>query len=289
VIFRNDEPCFMGEPVTSVRKLSSGANNVYTVNNRFVYKEFALPELCLTEATALRLMGPTATSTPTVIGNGNQTLTTNYVDGAKEAYEMLLRGDISSQQVNALVSRFMLEQYQLLLKGSITEASALSWKTRLREIVLWWNIVGKTWCAHFPNQLDVLSQGLDVIVGLLPRLESTALVHRDLHMSNLLLTDTRGYLDLTVIDCEHALIGPIELEFLNSRFWNDNKSLDVDAIIRILRTEYMVPFDVELEAHLMPFYIADQLLMAYKLINEDKRDKLLVKASEAFGWQPKAR
>jgi len=101
--------------------------------------------------------------------------------------------------------------------------------------------------------------------------QNITFLHRDLHTGNVVINDY----GIKLIDFEHAMAGPFELEFQNAIFWKDSKSLDYRKIICSVVQKTGLSYNFELEKLLGSFYTADQLTQASKL-NDLKKISLLL-------------
>lgn len=276
MLMAKDKPCFLGEEVKTRVRLESEINDVCVVNGTYVHKTYALPEHAWHESAALRALGSISSAPPIVIGNTNQTVTMNYIGGAVEAFGLLGEKSIHSSQLNVIVARYIFDVYRACISDQYVgeHVQSLSCEVRFAKLTLWLSVNSQSLAMRFPEEIQTLREGFlgaESVICERPHV----FVHRDLHTSNVLLKSTDSYFDLSVIDCEHALIGPLELEFLNSRFWHDQKSLDVEGIVSILKESYNVPFDKEREQALMPYYVVDQLYNAFLLGDEEKMGTIM--------------
>lgn len=98
-------------------------------------------------------------------------------------------------------------------------------------------------------------------------------VHRDIHKGNLISQGGNYFL----IDHEHAMEGPIELELQNSIFWNDKMSLNVKVVKKAILNSGMSYSDKN-ERLLLSYYIADQINIALGNNKPKKALKIMKKA-----------
>jgi hypothetical protein len=181
------------------------------------------------------------------------------------------------EELNQEVARFIAEVYFGYRKG-LTVPQFLSWDE---------NLLGIT-NKFIQNRLLVISAiGQDKTKKIMENLlevrknltfkSTLTLIHGDLHLDNILVNNNLELDKLTVIDFEHCMEAPIEMEFQNSLFWNDSKSLDVLAIKKLLREVYKIPYSTQKENMLSCVYIANQLNMAIEEADENKLQMLVSK------------
>ena len=126
------------------------------------------------------------------------------------------------------------------------------------------NRVNKEFTTMLQNNLKIIEDSEFTTISFL---------HRDIHKGNIIYENGHPYL----IDHEHAMEGPIELELQNSLFWNDRMSLNTKLVKKYLISSG-IKYSEKNEQLLRNFYVADQLVLAIKDNKLTKVDKLVRKA-----------
>ncbi len=86
-------------------------------------------------------------------------------------------------------------------------------------------------------------------------------VHGDLQKQNIIIREGK----IGLIDFEHFLFAPKELEIVNSLYFNDGNCLDITAISKILPQGF---FDQKILKLMMEFYAIKQLSLKNQLLNQ---------------------
>lgn len=97
-------------------------------------------------------------------------------------------------------------------------------------------------------------------------------LHRDLHIGNLIITDS----GVKIIDFEHFQFGPLEYEFCNSLLFADGFSLDFDLIVQKL-AQNGVFINSNLTKLLTIVYFVEQFILSCKSQDEAKQNLLMAK------------
>jgi hypothetical protein len=236
-------------------------NEITTVCNTFVYKRYGLIEKSCNEVQALSMLSQIIPeNVPRVLGSWENLCVFESVKGQNGSE----CGD------NKLITEAVTDIIIGIYKGyePLSESSPSSWnnstKKLINEFELESNVLER---MGYKNLKKSITDRLAVIVNEASDSKKLTLVHRDLHLGNVILKDNTCVL----LDFEHAMEAPIELEFQNSLFWNDDMSLDVVLAKSILRSKGIYYSD-ELEKLLMAYYIADQFVIALKEQNFAKAD-----------------
>lgn len=92
-------------------------------------------------------------------------------------------------------------------------------------------------------------------------------IHGDLQKQNIIIADGK----LTLIDFEHFMFAPRELEFCNSLFFNDGNCLDIKGILEYLPAGFL---DKRILKAMLEFYTIRQISLGMDQIEAQKRLKL---------------
>lgn len=269
----------LGYETNKLLDLTDGdSNTVIAIDNRYLYKDFTLTDKLQQEVSGMYLQHLiSGADIPLIIEQGDGFYVAEYLAEATSAYKLLNSGAISSAQVSVFVASFIARAYWGYRKFDQTKIGLfprLVWSTRLTETI----------SAIAASALQLQQCGFTDTAKLLrtlrqlqsQRLQLT-LTHRDLHLENLLLAKSNEFSRFYVIDFEHSLQAPVELELQNSIFWQDDKSLNFGEIIFILKNNYSVPFNEDLLQPMYDFYFADQLNIALQRRDVMKIDLLIEK------------
>lgn len=261
-------------------------NNVVTIVPRsVVIKEYQSKDGALREYLSLSLLrNLNITNVPRILGSSKGLTVLENITGSIAAYDYIQKypdcktivmeqialyiskvvANYNSKKNNILVPKFM--QFDYLLENLVKDFSYY------KEPII--KTFSKTFYSKINADLKLLSNSSNV--------GTVSLIHSDLHLSNLLIKQkkcTQGDLNLGnmyVIDYEAACLGPIELEFQNSLFWNDAKSLDVALIVKALKKTYGIKYNKSLELLLGSYYVGSQVVCAFK--NTDNQKIELIKS-----------
>lgn len=252
---------FGNQPVEIKPLEGADSNFVFQVDNNYVYKWFPLKGQMYREIAGIFLFGSLSNfAAPLLIDKGDQFILSEFLSGSNTAFALLNENELTIEDIENMVTEFVADvfmNYQRNLASRMNLYPFLSFRGRLV-------VVTEELCSNTQLRQVVGSELADQLIlslNLLQKLidpKRNSLLHRDLHLENLLVSKNGG---LVVIDFEHCMDGPLELEFANSLFWHDNKSLAVDNIARQLRSKG-ITFDMSLAIQLVDFYFADQLVLA---------------------------
>lgn len=90
-------------------------------------------------------------------------------------------------------------------------------------------------------------------------------LHRDLHWGNIMIEKGK----MKIIDFEHFCIAPIEFEFCNSIFWNDDMSINFSKIYKALKQK-KVNINKEVAYKLTSIYFIEQFYQAFNNNDQEK-------------------
>jgi hypothetical protein len=251
-----------------VRDITDGDSNiVLNLGNKYLYKKFVQKDHMRREIGGLFLYQMlTGNDIPLLVTQGPDYYISEYVKNAHPAFMSLLNGSCCSNQVSSVVSASIAKMYwayQAMDKSKLAYFPDLRWETRLRGI--------RKLVAKNQPVLRTLLPTKD-IKNLLANLASIArkdrypstcfsLVHGDIHLDNLLIPRKVPH-HYYLIDFEHCMEAPIELELCNSIFWHDEKSLAVPEITKLLKDIYNISYSLERETDMLYVYFIDQLNQA---------------------------
>lgn len=227
-------------------------NEITTVCKTFVYKRYSLPEKFYNEIESLRMLSElTPNKVPNVISTTNNLCVMETVVG--------LNGNAVSDKnfVSTETIKIVLDIYKSYKPKCSTDNN--SWKQKLIQIKEDLKNNEQTLRKFGSTKITKkLLSDLEILINY-NNYKTITYVHGDLHLGNIILNDS----GVCLIDFEHSMEAPIELELQNSIFWNDEMSLDVE-ICRSLIVKARIEYSAELEILLMSFYISKQLLLALK-------------------------
>jgi len=265
--------------------LSDGDSNcVLNLDNKYLYKRFVTKERMHTEIAGMLLFNLLIKQDmPLLIKSGNDAFISEFMPNSRSAYDLINSGQLSVNEINVKIAAFVSRaywEYKYFDRSKIKLFTNVSWLAKINQII-----------EDFENSVAKITKLGDGVIAskILGKLESArndtaindtknlTVTHRDLHLDNILIGRDKGYNKFYVIDFEHTIEAPLEMEFQNSLFWNDEKSLQVENIVKIMRDEYRVNYSKEREEKLSVLYIADQVNMAITLGDNNKVSFILNK------------
>ncbi len=264
------------EPISQIQDLTTGYHTVAQVNDRYLVKQSRDLAAIEREAVGLYLFGRLSRAVPHLITRGADFLVSESLPQASTASQAIACGLISQSQVEAFVATFMAKIYWKYQQRSdnLTFFPFISWSSRTTAIAARldqsFNLLKAT-VDH--NVLRKLAKQVAIFATQSTHCKLT-LLHRDIHLDNILVSTTNGYPRMMLIDVEHCMEGPIELELQNALFWQDDKSLNTQAIQTLLVNQFRIPYSRQQEAALLSLYIADQLTAAAEKSDRNKLAQL---------------
>ena len=262
----------------SIVDLSDGdSNSAFQVNERYLLKQFLNSTQLKKEVAGIYLFSLLAeVDVPMLISQGESYFVSEFITGSVPASRLLETKAISMEQVSSVVAKFVAKtywKYRVADREKLKLFPSMSWEERLVGII-------KGFKEYKPVILRFVSERqynymLKRIVSIDKDRSFTknlTLTHRDLHTDNILVSLNVGVPNFYVIDFEHCMEGPVELEFQNSLLWNDSKSLDIKGVIRNLSLLYNVPYSEQAEKTLSIVYLIEQINLALA-----KQDEMKVK------------
>ena len=269
-----NDPFFVGNKVDCIVDLSDGSSNsVYAINDSYIYKKFAYKERLRKEILGMQMYkNLTRGNIPSIMEIGNDYFITDCVKNATSAYQLISLGTLSMDKISVAVASLVARNYWgYNLGGETTKTKhpRMQWETNLNEIK-----------ENFEKNRDEIVKHIGTrtyrqILSKLRLVEKEeyplTILHGDIHLDNILVSEKCGYQKFYLIDFEHSMEGPIELEFQNSLVWQDEKSLDIVTIVDLLINHYRVPYDPNKEKLLRAVYVANQINNA---LEENQRWKI---------------
>lgn len=120
----------------------------------------------------------------------------------------------------------------------------------------------------FSGQQAILKRLLKIKVGL--KKVSLFPIHGDLQKQNIVLMEG----DLGLIDFEHTIIAPKELEICNSLFFDDGNCLDSQSIVSMLPMNF---FDPKMIEKMLRFYFLRQISLGLDQVEATIRLEVALK------------
>ena len=261
-----------GERVEQIVDLTTGQHGVARVNDRYLVKKCASRDALEREVVGLYLFGRLSNAVPHLVTQGADFVVTECLPQAMTASVAIERGIVDKAQVEAFIATFLAKVYWKYQRrvDNLALFPLLSWTHRLR-------LLGQRVLEYKPLLENYV--GARVVAALIEGVKNALLattaapltfLHRDIHLDNVLVSLSQGYPRMMLIDVEHCQEGPLELEVQNALFWDDEKSLEVAALRRLLRDTFCIPYSLDREKELMAVYVVDQLCLASEVGNEEK-------------------
>jgi thiamine kinase-like enzyme len=146
------------------------------------------------------------------------------------------------------------------------------WYSELENLITHFRLLkSRVNLSEFQTIYSKILSDLSTIFLCYPEPSNVTYLHRDLHAGNIISCNDV----LKLIDFEHSLVGPLELEFQNAIFWNDANSLDYKKIISAVIAKTGITYDFTLEKLLLSYYIADQVILANEMGDFSKVRELI--------------
>lgn len=258
---------------TTVDLTDGDSNEVYAVDNKYIVKKYFSQKQLQQETSGYLLFNAlTSFGVPMVLDKGNDYLVLEFVN-ADSCFKLFhtIR-TLTMQQAAQKAALFIAEvywNYRFIAKDKIKLFRGISWEERSVEILTKsLNNLSVIKGLLTSDQLKLVKDAQTEMKTLEVTGKSLSLLHRDLHLDNILVKkDVFGRNGNYVIDFEHCMEGPIELEMQNSIFWNDDWSISSDMIREELIRKHDIPYSLEQEGRLLCVYFLDQLNIAL-----EKRD-----------------
>lgn len=253
---------------SSIVDLTDGDSNiVLQVENKYLYKEFFSTDQFRRDVAGVHLFGLlTGEKTPLLVFQGENFYVSEFIQNSTTCYQKVVSGNVDMTQVSSVIAGFVgktFRNFKYFDKSKVDLYPYLRWNYRI-------NFILNKFCSNEPELVKSLTkEQYEQILKTVWHVandktfnENQTLLHRDIHLDNILVKDEDGYFKFYVIDFEHCMEGPIELEFQNSLLWKDEKSLDVENVVDTLIHVQNVPYSKEKEKILKSVYFADQLNLA---------------------------
>jgi len=215
-------------------------------------------------------------SAPQLVSWGSDFCITSQLKEASTCFESVNRF-LCFKKINSLVAEFIANNFAGYQKG-FQIPSFMRWGTHLASTIEKFKqnktvVSGLIGTKKYEKILNVLLE----VQNDKSLKNSMTLIHGDLHLDNILISNNANADKIFVIDFEHSIEAPVEMEFQNSLFWNDEKSLSVNEITEILKTKYKIPYSEQKEKLLTKVYVAHQINLA---LGENDLEKLQIIAEK---------
>ncbi len=261
--------------------LTDTINEISFLGNGYLAKRYNNESACFNEYSGARLFAKCAGPfVPKIYKKSPELCLISEISEAKSAFDLLNEGGLSMNQVSVFIADFIgktainIKSKEKFVVNKLKYLEQLK-KTQSKfyqnkDILL--SFLSKNTLAYVENSLELISAEAYI--------SQMTVLHRDLHLSNVLV-DSSG--SMYIIDFEQAAYGPIELEFQNSLFFNDAKSLDVAQIVSLLRYKYSVSYSEKNENLFKFAYITEQLNQAIEMGLVEKTKFIAYKLESAIG------
>jgi thiamine kinase-like enzyme len=240
--------------------------NIIKVIENTLSKTFVRKDGLYNELSGLTLLKDYKTNTPHLLGVGKKKCLTTYITNGTPSFEAIKNGMIAINEVN----RFLLEHISGLKKFDNSEPWGRFCESVFKKFT---NNKGSLIKPLGGNLYFELLDGVKQILLNISSKDEVIFLHGDLHLGNILY-DTKIN-EFWLIDFEHSKYGPIEYEFINSYFWNDEKSLDIGFF-----STKLDGFSTKNLKELNKLYFADQLNIALEMNDKKKIIALIQKYNE---------
>lgn len=257
------------------------SNEVYAVDNRYIVKKYFSQKLLMQETAGYLLFNSLTTfGVPMVLDKGNDYLVLEYIDADSCFMLFHKKNTLTMQQAAQKAALFIAEvywNYRFTAKNKITLFKGIAWMERYSDILAKSFQYSQSFNSSLqPTQILLIQQAQKDMKQLQVDNKALTLLHRDLHLDNILVKrNATGRNGNFVIDFEHCMEGPIELEMQNSLFWNDAWSISAELIREELIKKHDIPYSIEREKELLCVYLLDQVNIAYEKGDTEKMSLLL--------------
>lgn len=236
-----------------------------------VIKSFFFPEKMAGEIFGLTVGNLIGANCPEVLGSYGGDLLIKRLSNKITAFEAIQTNLVSLNEINDFISLFC-NQSLFAFRNFDVSVLQNNFNTKILKLI---NGLESNKLSIIENTsvefLGDLLKGLNVLFKI--EFKNFCLIHRDMQLKNILVDTTNK--SISLIDFEHSIIGPIELEFQNSIFWNDVYSVDAKHI-----SSKISCFNKTFEKMLSPFFIAEQIIESIDLNNVNKLKIIFLRAME---------
>jgi hypothetical protein len=256
--------------VNNVIDLTDGdSNTVLNLDDKFIFKKSEDPEKLRADIVGMTLFRDlTNGEVPIIIFAGKNCFVAEFISGSFTAFELLCKNLLKEEQVTVAVASLLSRIFwntKLKNSCSLDLFPFMKWENCISQIANDFMSVQKALSAFMSQkEIEQVKLSLKKIATDTTFRKDLVILHRDLHLDNILVKNDEMFDKFFFIDFEHSMEGPLELELQNSLFWDDEKSLNVRSIVDVLTTVYNVPYNKSKEVALMPVYFADQINLALK-------------------------
>ncbi|EFK96961.1 protein containing Aminoglycoside phosphotransferase domain [sediment metagenome] len=272
--------------------------NVIEINKDILLKTFVNEKGLNNELSGLTYLSGVKTNIPVILGVGKNKIVSSYIDNTVTSYEAIQKKLVSKNDVNSFVLNYLKSlkdtNNQKVWESFINStcknffANTSIFKKYLGSELYRLTAGNIRYLRNNPNSKNEPFRSKDR--GLFFSLQKKSIhlqpesiefsaaenkiifLHGDLHLGNILY-DTR-LKEFWLIDFEHSKFGPVEYEFANSKFWNDEKSLDIEYF-----SNNIPGFKIFALNSYLYLYLADQLNIASENKDIAKIKQLSYKAA----------
>ncbi len=244
------------------------SNAVYGLDQKYIYKEFfSTSQMHHETAGSIIFNLLSSFGVPLVLDKGNTYVLFEYIPSHSCFNLYHTAGMISQEQIAQKTAAFIAEiywNYRYFKKDKIKLFPYMSWEERFSDIhVRARSIQGQMRELMSREDFLLYRDAVSSLDSIKQQNYQLSFLHRDIHLDNILIREGAVGRDSTyVIDFEHCMEGPVELELQNAIFWKDKWSVPVGLIRDLLVRKHDVPYSNRTEQDMLSVYYLDQLVIA---------------------------
>lgn len=272
--------------IREIDKTSIGP--IIVLDEKYLVKNFLSNEKRIRESIGMNIFNLTSGKSPLMIGYYENTAFSEFLGKYQPTNKLIDVNVLSPVQIDSIVADFVGNaywSYKFKHKDKLDNFSEYKWAHRINKIYSEF-INNKQLENYLGQKLYIkISKNLAKVLKDKSLNDNLTILHRDLHLGNILCQENSSSKEYNfkIIDFEHFMEGPLELEFQNSLFWNDKMSLNVKNIIEILSLYYRVPYRKDVERDMLFVYFAEQLNIATEMNDQKKITYLTEKFKQNYG------
>jgi thiamine kinase-like enzyme len=238
-------------------------NKLTVVLDKLIYKRYGSVDSCMREYTAWKQFNELVPeNTPSLVVKKNDLCVYEFLGSGGNKVGKHEASIFAAQVISNVYNCYDPFAYK---KGEM-------WDLAINRLIQEFSYLKKLFTdLNFVEFYNTTLDNLEIIRK--TNFDNISFLHRDIHKGNIIYKNGHPYL----IDHEHAMEGPIELELQNSLFWNDRMSLNTKLVKKHLKSSG-IRYSDEKEQLLRSYYIADQIYMAAKDNKLSKVQKIIRKA-----------